>query len=83
MLSMRRMFEVLLQMNECASGLNQSFEIIGIGRFGAEPELFQEIVRLIVLLLVPASKKRAIIRVFFHLCLVGTHTFASRVGQPV
>jgi hypothetical protein len=77
------MFEVLLQMNEGASGLNQSFEILGVGRFRVEPELFQHIVRLIVLLLVPTTKKREIIRVLFHLCLPASHIFPSRFGHPV
>ena len=48
MLRVRRMFEVLLQMNERAGGLDQSFEIICIRRFGVEPKLFQNIVRFIV-----------------------------------
>jgi len=78
-----RMLEVLLQMNEGASGLNQSFEILGVGRARVEPKLFQHIVRLIVLLLVPAIKKRTIIRVFFHLWLIRLHLFSSRVGQPL
>ena len=80
MLRVRRMFEVLLKMNERPSGLNQSFEIIGVGRFGVEPKLFQYVVRLIVLLFVPATKKSAIIRVFFHVCLIRARIFPSRFG---
>ena len=83
MLRVRRMFEVLLKMNEGPCGLNQSFEIIRVGRFRVEPKLFQHIVRFIVLLLVPALKKRAVIRVFFHLWLIRLHLFPSRVGQPL
>lgn len=83
MLGVRRMFEVFSEMNEGAGGLNQSFEIIGIRRLGVEPKLFQDVVRLIVVLFVPATKKRAIIRVLFHFCLVGAHIFPSRFGQPL
>ena len=83
MLRVRRMFEVLLKMNERPGGLNQSFEIIGVWRFRIEPKLFQDVVRLIVLLFVPATKKRAVIRVFFHVCLVRVRIFPSRFGQPL
>ena len=80
MLRMQRMFEVLLKMNERPGGLNQSLEIICIGRFGVEPKLFQNIVRFVVPLFVPATKKRAVIRVSFHVCLVRVHIFPSRFG---
>jgi hypothetical protein len=80
MLRVRRMFEVFLKMNEGARGLNQSFEIIGVGRLRVEPKLFQDVVRLIVLLFVPATKKRAIIRVFFHVRLVRVRILPSRFG---
>jgi hypothetical protein len=64
MFRMRRMFELFLQMNKGAGGLDQSFEILRI--FGCrrplEPDLLENIVRLIVTLRVPATKKRAIIR---------------------
>ena len=83
MLRVQRMFEVLLKMNERPSGLNQSFEIIGIRRLRIEPKLFQYVVRLIVLLFVPATKKRAVIRVSFNICLVWVNIFPSRFGQPL
>jgi len=83
MLGVRRILEVLLKMNEGPGGLNQSFEKIGIRRLGVEPKLFQDVVRLIVLLFVPATKKRAVIRVSFHLCLVRVHIFPSRFRQPL
>ena len=83
MLGVRRMLKSLLKMNEGAGGLNQSFEKIGIRRFGLEPKLFQDIVRLIVLLFVPATKKRAVARVSFHVCLVRVHIFPGRFGQPL
>jgi hypothetical protein len=67
MLRVRWMFEVLLQMNKRAGRLDQSLEEICVGRFTVEPKLFQDIVRFVVLLFVPAMKKPAVIRVFFHL----------------
>ena len=82
-LRVRRMLESLLKMNEGPGGLNQSFEIISIRRFGVEPKLFQDIVRFVVPLFVPATKKRAVIRVSFHVCLVRVHIFPSRFGQPL
>ena len=83
MLGVRRMLKSLLKMNEGAGGLNQSFEKIGIRRLGVEPKLFQDVVRLIVLLFVPTTKKRAVIRVSFNICLVWVHIFPSRFGQPL
>ena len=80
MLSVRRMFEVLLQMNKRARRLDQSLEEIRVGRFTVEPKLFQDIVRFVILLFVPAMKKRAVIRVSFHVCQVRVHLFPSRFG---
>jgi hypothetical protein len=70
-------------MNERAGGLNQSFEIISIRRLGVQPKLFQDIVRLVVPLFVPAMKKRAVIRVPFNVWLGRVHIFPSRFGQPL
>lgn len=64
MFRMRRMFELLLEMNKSAGGLDQTLEVlrvVGSGRL-LEPNLLENIVRLIVTLLVPAAKKRAVIR---------------------
>ena len=80
MLGVRRMFEVLLQMNERAGRLDQSLEEVCVGRLGLEPKLFQNVVRLIVLLFVPATKKRAVIRVSFNVRLVWIYIFPSRFG---
>jgi hypothetical protein len=66
----RWMFEALLQMNESASRLNQSFEIVCIGRFGLEPKLLQSIMRLVITLFVPAMEKRAIKWVLYDAGLV-------------
>ena len=59
-LCVRWVFEVLLEMDESARGLNQSFEeIVDLG-VAIQPKLFQHIVRFVVTLLVPAAKKPAI-----------------------
>ncbi len=58
------MFELLLQMHKSAGSLDQAFEILrilGRGRL-LQPNLLENIVRLIVTLLVPAAKKCAVIR---------------------
>ena len=64
MFRMSWMFELLLQMHKSAGGLNQAFEILRI--FGSrrllEPDLLENIVRLVVSLLVPAVKECTIIR---------------------
>jgi hypothetical protein len=74
------MFEVLLQMNERAGRLDQSLKKVRIRRLCIEPKLFQNIVRLIILLFVPATKKRAVIRVSFYVCLVRVHILPGRFG---
>ncbi len=58
--NMRRMLEIFLKMHKSAGGLDQSFEkniVLGVA---IEPKLFQDIVRFVVTLFVPAAKKRAI-----------------------
>ena len=64
MFRMGRMFELLLQMDEGAGGLDQSLEILRVvrRRRPLESDLLENIVRLIIMLLVPASKKGAVIR---------------------
>ena len=59
-LCVRWVFEVLLEMDESARRLNQSFEEIVVLGVAIQPKLFQHIVRFVVTLLVPAAKKRAI-----------------------
>ena len=59
-LCVRWVFEVLLEMDESARGLNQSFEEIVVLGVAIQPKLFQPIVRFVVTLLVPAAKKPAI-----------------------
>ena len=64
MFRMSWMFELLLQMHKSAGGLNQAFEILRI--FGSrrllEPDLLENIVRLVVSPFVPAVKECTIIR---------------------
>ena len=59
-LCVRWVFEVLLEMDESARRLNQSFEEIVVLGVAIQPKLFQHIVRFVVTLLVPAAKKRTI-----------------------
>ena len=64
MFRMSWMFELLLQMHKSAGSLNQTFEILHI--FGSrrllEPDLLENIVRLVVSPFVPAVKKCTIVR---------------------
>lgn len=53
---------LFLQVDKSSGGLNQTLEIVGVLRLGAQPEVFQNIVRLIVSLLVPAAKETEITR---------------------
>ena len=58
------MFELLLEMNKGAGGLDQTLEIlrvVGRDRF-LKPNLLENVVRLIIMLLVPTAEKRAVIR---------------------
>src|SRR5438046_953525 len=59
-LCVRWVFEVLLEMDESARRLHQSFEETVVLGVAIQPKLFQHIVRFVVTLLVPAAKKRAI-----------------------
>jgi hypothetical protein len=61
---MHWLFEVLLQMDERAGGLDQPLEILRVvgSRRLLEPNLLEDIVCLIVMLLIPAAKKRPVIR---------------------
>jgi hypothetical protein len=60
MFRVRRMFEPLLQMNEGARRLDQALKKIGVTGIAFQPELLENIVGFIVILLVPAPKKSAI-----------------------
>ena len=73
MFRMRRMFELLLQMDERAGRLDQSLEILRVlGADGAvEPDLFENVVRFVITLLVPALKKGAVIGMICQPAAVG------------
>src|SRR2546423_1835826 len=60
------MFEIFLEMDEGAGGLNQSFEEIVVIGVAVQPKLLQHVVRFVVTLLVPAVKERAIKWVVRH-----------------
>lgn len=59
---MPRVLEIFLQMDESASRLNQAFEIIVIVGVAVQPELLQNIMRFVIMLLVPAPEIRAVER---------------------
>jgi len=48
---------LLLQMDKAARCLDQPLEIIRVFRFGPQPEMLQNVVRLVIALLVPAAKE--------------------------
>ena len=58
----RRMLEFFLEMNERAGGLDQSLEEIIVGGVVVEPEMLENIVCLIIMLIVPAAKECAVER---------------------
>ncbi len=74
------MLEIFLQMNKSTRGLDQSFKKIIIGRVLVQPNLLEDVMRLVVTLLVPAPEKSPIIRVAFHCVARGTFSFFP--GQP-
>jgi hypothetical protein len=82
-LGMQRMFEPFLKMNESPGGLDQSLEEIRVVRFRLEPKVLQNIVRLIVTLLIPATEKRTVIGVCCRFCLARVHIFPGRLGHPL
>jgi len=60
MFRVRWLLKILLQMNERACGLNQTFEKIRIARSCFEPKLLQNIVGFVIALFVPEVKECAI-----------------------
>jgi len=54
------MFEVFLEMNERARGLDETLEEIGVARIRFQPKLFQDIVRFVVALFIPTTEEAAI-----------------------
>ena len=80
MFRMQWIFELLLKMNESSSRLNQSFEIVCIGRFALEPKLLEHIVRLVITFFIPAMEKRAIEWMFHDVSLVRLGVFNNQLG---
>jgi hypothetical protein len=72
---MQWMFELFLQMHKSAGCLNQALEKIRLGRVRFQPKLFQNVVRLMVMLLIPATEKRTVTRVCGHFCMVRVPIF--------
>jgi len=60
MFCVSRMFEIFPKMNESASRLDQALEEIVVRCVGIKPELLQNVVRFVIVLLVPAAKIGAI-----------------------
>ena len=82
MFRMRRILELLLQMDESAGSLDQPFEIlrvVGCCR-RLEPDLLQDIVGLIITLLVPAAEKCPVIGVIGNRITPG---FGLAAFQPL
>jgi len=82
-LCMRWMLVSLLKMDERAGGLDQPFEIIGIGRFRLEPQLLENVVCFVITLLVPTMEKGAVKRVACNVSLVRVYSVAAELGQQL
>jgi len=83
MLRVRWVFELLLKVNESAGRLDQPFEIVRIARFGLEPKLLDNVMRLVITLFVPATEKRAIKRVVCDVCLVRIDIVIGQIGHKL
>ena len=64
MLRVQWIFEALLKVNEGAGRLDQPFKEIYVARIALQPKLFEDIVRFVITLFVPALKERAVKPVF-------------------
>jgi hypothetical protein len=67
MLWMRGMLKILFQMNKRTGRLNQPLEKIVISRVFVEPDLFKDVVRFVIALLVPALEVGLIKGMIHHL----------------
>ena len=77
------MFEVLLKVNESASGLDQSLEEICVARLVFQPKLFEDIVRFVIALFVPATEKRAVKWVLGDVRLARIDIVASQLSHQL
>jgi len=74
---------LLLQMNKTSRRLNQTFEVIGIIRFGAQPEMLEDVVRFVVTLFIPAAKETEIAGMPRNFLRCGIHRHAAQfLNQP-
>jgi hypothetical protein len=74
---------LLLQMDKAARRLNKPLEVIGVLRPGAQPEVLQDIVRFVITLLVPATKKTEITGVLCNFIRGRSHRpTAKLLDQP-
>ena len=72
------MFEILFEMHERTRGLDQALKKIVVRGVIIEPKLFQNIVRLIIMLFVPALKIGPIKRVLGDLARKSPENIRSR-----
>ena len=78
MFRMSWMFEIFLEMDEGARGLDEPLEKMVIICIGVQPKLLENIVRFIIPLLVPALKKGAIKWMPYDIGLVWIDVFSSQ-----
>ena len=78
MLRLGRVFEILLQMNERTRRLDQALEKIVVVGVAVQPKLFQNVVRVVVPLVVPALKIGPIKRVLGDLARKSPENIRSR-----
>lgn len=83
MLGMRRMLEVFLQMNKRSGRLNQSLEIFRIVGSRLQPKMLEHIVRFVVMLQIPATKKRTIIWMPRNVCGIRASRFRFKVAHQL
>ena|SRR5215212_1691495 len=83
MLCVQRVLISLLQMHKSAGRLDQSFKKIGVTRIGFQPELFQDVMRFVIALFIPAMKKGAVKRLVCDVFLVQMAFVASQVGYKL
>jgi hypothetical protein len=75
--------EILLQVNERSSRLDQSLEKIRVLGTGLEPKLLENIVSIVIALIVPALKERQVKRMLRDSCSARFSLFSSQLGdQP-
>ena len=73
------MFELLLQMNEGAGRLDQALEKIRVAGARFQPKLLENIVRFVIMLLVPAHEKGAIKWMLCHIGLGKIDIFRAQL----